>query len=79
MAQARPKLPKELESLSNNNWEYIIDNYIKKQRDRDIARMYYLDGICQIDIAEELGCSRSTVKRALPKLISIIDKHKNEP
>ena len=79
MAQARPKLTEELKSLSNTNWERIIDNYIKSQRDRDIARMYYLDGYPQIEIAYELGCSRSTIKRRLPKLINIIEKHKNEP
>lgn len=75
MAQARPNITEELKSLSNTDWEYIIDNYIKTQRDRDIARMYYLDGIPQIEIADELGCSKSTVKRALPKIINIIEKN----
>lgn len=75
MAQARPNITDELKSLSNTNWEYIIDNYIKNQRDRDIARMYYLDGIPQVEIADELGCSKSTVKRALPKIINIIEKN----
>ena len=42
MAQARPRITKELESLPNDKWEYIIDNYIKNEIDRTIAKMYYL-------------------------------------
>lgn len=75
MAQARPKVPDELNKLSNPEWERIIDNYIKSDIDRAIAKMYYLDGICQADIGAELGYSRSTIKRRLPKILNIIEKY----
>ena len=75
MAQARPRLSDELISLSNTDWEYIIDNYIKNEIDRKIAKMYYLDGIPQIEIGEEIGYSRSAIKKKLPKIISIIEKY----
>ena len=75
MAQARPKIPDELKSLPNNKWNYIIDNYIKNETDRQIAKMYYLNGICQEDIGAELGYSRSTIKKKLPKLLNIIEKY----
>jgi DNA-directed RNA polymerase specialized sigma subunit len=75
MAQARPRITKELESLPNDKWEYIIDNYIKNEIDRTIAKMYYLDGIPQADIGAEVGYSRSAIKKKLPKLLNIIEKY----
>lgn len=77
MAQARPKINDELKSLPNSKWEYIIDNYIKSEIDRKIAKMYYLDGIPQADIGAEVGYSRSTIKKKLPKLINTIEKYQN--
>ena len=75
MAQARPKIPDELSSLSNTRWEYIIDNYIKNEIDRKIAKLYYLQGMTQVDVSAEVGYSQSSIKRKLPKLLNIIEKH----
>lgn len=75
MAQARPKIPDELNSLPNTQWEYIIDNYIKSEVDRKIAKLYYLQGMTQIDVAVEVGYSQSSIKRKLPKILSIIEKY----
>ena len=75
MAQARPNIPEELNSLPNNKWEYIRDNYIKNDVDRQIAKMYYLDGVPQADIGAEVGYSRSAIKKKLPKLLNTIEKY----
>lgn len=75
MTQARPKLTAELKELPNDKWEYIIDNYIKSDIDRKIAKMYYLQGIPQQDIGVEVGYSRSTIKKRLPKILNIIEKY----
>ncbi|MBR2245656.1 MAG: hypothetical protein IKN65_00730 [Clostridia bacterium] len=75
MAQARPNITDELKSLPNDKWEYIIDNYIKNEIDRQIAKMYYLDGIPQADIGAEVGYSRSAIKKKLPKILNIIEKY----
>ena len=75
MTQARPKLTTELKELPNDKWEYIIDNYIKSEIDRTIAKMYYLKGIPQQDIGIEVGYSRSTIKKRLPKILNIIEKY----
>lgn len=77
MSQARPNISDELKSMPNSKWEYIIDNYIKSEVDREIAKMYYLDGIPQEEIGAELGYSRSAIKKKLPKLIGIIEKYQN--
>ena len=75
MAQSRPRIPDELNSLANNQWEYIIDNYIKNETDRKIAKLYYLHGWTQVDVGAEVGYSQSSIKRKLPKLLNIIEKH----
>lgn len=75
MAQSRPKIPDELYALANEEWEKIIDNYIKDDIDRKIAKLYYLKGWTQIDVAMEVGYSQSSIKRKLPKILSIIEKN----
>ena len=75
MAQSRPKIPDELNSLPNERWNYIIDNYIKNETDRMIAKLYYLQGMTQVDVGVEVGYSQSSIKRKLPKLLNIIEKH----
>ena len=75
MAIARPKIPDELNSLPNDQWINIINNYIKNNTDRQIAIMYYINGMPQIDIAEELHYSRSTIKKRIPKILNIIEKY----
>ena len=75
MAQARPKVKDDLLELSNDTWVSIIDNYIKSKEDRKIAKMYYLDGIPQQDIAMEMNYSRSTIRDRLYKIIKIIEKN----
>ena len=75
MAQARPRVNKDLLSIPNNRWEYVIDNFIKSELDREIAKLYYLNGWTQQDIAEEFNYSRSAIKHKLKKLIDIIEKN----
>ena len=75
MATARPKIDEYLIALPNTDWEYIIDNHIKNEEDRIIAKMYYLDGIPQADIGEELGYARSTIRDRLKRIIKTIEKY----
>ena len=75
MAQSRPKVPDELNLLPNDKWNYIIDNYIKNEIDRKIAKLYYLQGMTQVDVGAEVGYSASSIKRKLPKLLNIIEKN----
>lgn len=75
MAQARPRVSKDLLSIPNDKWRYTIDNFIKSEQDREIAKMYYLDGWTQQDIAEEFNYSRSAIKHKIKKLIEIIERN----
>lgn len=79
MAQARPQnVSENLQTLPIEKWNYIINNYIKSDIDRKIAKMYYLDGIPQADIGAEVGYSRSAIKKKLPKILDIIEKYQKE-
>lgn len=84
MAKARIKIDKNLLDKPRSRWEFIIDQYIKDEDDRYIATRYYLDGISQLDIAEELvgeyekPKSASYMKRHISKIRQIILKHKDE-
>jgi hypothetical protein len=84
MSRARIKLPEHLLELPRSKWEQLINEYIKDEDDRYIATRYYLDGVCLIDIAEELvgendnPKSLSYMKRHKAKILKTIAKHINE-
>lgn len=84
MAKARIKVAQKLLDAPRSRWEHLIDEYIKDEDDRYIATRYYLDGICLIDIAEELvgeddkPRSMSFMKRHKAKILKIIMKHTDE-
>ena len=42
MARNRPRLTYQLEMMSRDDWEYLINQYIKSKDDREIAILYYL-------------------------------------
>ena len=73
MAQARPNVSKDLLSIPNDKWEYIIDNFIKNEVDRKIAKLYYLKGWTQVDVGAEVGYSQSSIKRHLQDILNIIE------
>lgn len=84
MARARVKLPEYLLDMPRSKWESLINEYIKDEDDRYIATRYYLDGICLVDIAEELvgendnPKSLSYMKRHKSKILKTIVKHIDE-
>lgn len=65
MVNNRAKLPNHLDNLSREEWENLINQYIKNENDREIAKLYYLDGWCQEDIAAEFDCCRKTIYKRL--------------
>lgn len=80
MAKARIKLPRKLLDALRSKWENLIEEYIKDENDRYIATRYFLDGICLIEIAEELDNpkSMSYMKRHKAMILKTLIKHINE-
>ena len=72
MSGARVKLPPDLEQIHLFQLEDCIRQANLGEQDRDMVRMYLIDRIAQIEIAEEFGCSRTTVYKHLKKAVEKI-------
>lgn len=59
---------------SNSRVEYLIDEYIHKERDRKILKRRLIDGICYEPLAEEFDMSVSQIKRIVYKGENIVFK-----
>ena len=77
MARNRPRLTYQLEMMSRDDWEYLINQYIKSKDDIEIAILYYLEGYPQIDIAIMKNCDRKVIMRSLQRTMCILNKHVN--
>ena len=69
MARGRVNLPVELKTLLAGDWERVLGQAMLGREDREIGRMYILERMPQIDIAEELHMHRSTVSRHMDKIM----------
>lgn len=58
---------------TRTEWEKIIDNAALGKEDTQITKMYLLDYIPQIEIAVEVGLTRSTVSRRLSHALDKIE------
>lgn len=66
----------ELVELPRSEWENLIDEWVFKERDRQILKRRLLDGVCYEPLAEEFDMSvqqiRSVVSRTQNKLFKHI-------
>ena len=72
MAFARVKYPAILQNKSKKQIEEVLDN-IYNERLRNIAKDYYLNEECKIDIAFKYNVERRTIEAYLKKAISEIE------
>lgn len=59
---------------SNSEIERVIDEYIHSERNRQILKRRYIDGICFEPLAEEFGLSVRQVKNIVYKEEPILFK-----
>lgn len=69
MASARVSLPPDMEELLRSDMLVCIEEANLGQNDTTVAKRYLIDQWPQIDIAAELGWSRSTVSDRIPRII----------
>lgn len=67
--RARMTLPPELEYMTRQSMETVIREANLGREDTQIARLYYMDKLPQVDIATELYLGRATVQRRLPEIM----------
>lgn len=58
---------KDVSDLSRSEIEYLIEEWIFKERDRRILKRRLLDGICYEPLAEEFGLSVRQIKNIVYK------------
>lgn len=63
MTQARTRVTGEMAYLPRQQWESLISAANLGIENTEIARMYFIDQIPQMDIAIEKGIDRGTVSR----------------
>lgn len=65
MTQAKPRISAELAGLSRSAWESLIYEANLGTEDAEVARRYFIDKQCQIDIAIEKNTDRTQISRRL--------------
>lgn len=66
--RARMTLPPELECMTRQGMETVIREANLGREDTQIARLYYVDKLPQVDVATELYLGRATVQRRLSNI-----------
>ena len=67
--QARSKLPPELGGLTRKDMEAVIYQANLGRENAQIAQLYFVDKLPQVDVATELYLGRATVQRRLPEIM----------
>ena len=67
--QARYKLPPELDGLTRQGMETVIYQANLGRENSQIAQLYFVDKLPQVDVATELLLGRATVQRRLPEIM----------
>lgn len=67
--RARMTLPPELERMTRQGMETVIREANLGREDTQIAKLYYVDKLPQVDVATELYLGRATVQRRLPEIM----------
>lgn len=67
--RARMTLPPELERMTRQGMETVIREANLGREDTQIAKLYYVDKLPQVDVATELYLGRATVQRRLPDIL----------
>ena len=67
--QARVNLPPELGRLTRKDMEAVIYQSNLGRENSQIAQLYFVDKLPQVDVATELYLGRATVQRRLPEIM----------
>ncbi len=68
--QARVNLPPELGRLTRKDMEAVIYQSNLGRENSQIAQLYFVNKLPQVDVATELYLGRATVQRRLPKIMA---------
>lgn len=64
-----------MKEYTNSQIAHIIDEYVHNERDREILKRRYCDGICYEPLAEEFKLSVPQIKRIIYKNENKVFRH----
>ena len=75
--QEESKLKRSLDDIeyANSQIRYVIDEYIHSERDRNILKRRYIDGIYLEPLAVEFELTSKQISNIIAKYESVIFKH----
>lgn len=73
MACARPRMS-TTKGLLKSELETVIDQANLGREDTEIAKLYLIDQIPQIDIAIECGYDRSTISKRIKEIVTRVER-----
>lgn len=76
--QARVNLPPELGRLTRKDMEAVIYQANLGRENSQIAQLYFVDKLPQVDVATELYLGRATVQRRLPGIVREMQRTSNK-
>lgn len=68
MARSRVNLPEELKDLLAGDWERVMNEAMLGAEDREIVRLYIVERLPQVDVADALHMDRSTISRRMKSI-----------
>lgn len=68
MTQAKVRVEPELATLTRSAWEGLIYEANLGAEDSEIARRYFIDRECQIDIAIDKNTDRTQISRRIGRV-----------
>lgn len=68
MARSRVNLPGELKGLLAGDWGRVANEAMLGAEDREIVRLYIVERLPQVDVAEALHMDRSTISRRMGEI-----------
>lgn len=69
MARSRVNLPGELKGLLAGDWERVVNEAMLGAEDREIVRLYIVERLPQVDVADALHMDRSTISRRMGEIL----------
>lgn len=64
-----------MNEYTNSQLSYIIDEYIHSERDRNILKRRYIDGIHLEPLAEEFDLTPKQIRNIISKHEAVLFKH----
>ena len=73
--QAESNLKRNEIEYKNSQMAYVIDEYVHSERDRQILKRRYIDGICIDPLSDEFGLTPRQISKIILKHEAVLFRH----